>query len=201
VVEEGISMTMQQIIGKNSKTIGVSPSIILSNPKYAHNVGHIVRAASCFGIKQVWYTGERVRLDIEKEGRLPREERMKGYKSVDLVNFDYPFDQFNDVTPVAIELRPNAENLLEFEHPENAVYVFGPEDGSIRQIERKHCHRFVYIPTHFCVNLSAAVYMVLWDRKTKRYMRGEEQSLHISEVLKEERSWAKMGLQSQGESV
>jgi tRNA(Leu) C34 or U34 (ribose-2'-O)-methylase TrmL len=192
---------MGPIIGKKSKTVGVAPAIILSNPKYAHNVGHIVRAASCFGITQVWYTGDRVRLDIEEKGRLPREERMKGYKEVNLINFDYPFDQFPDATPVAIELRPNAENLFEFEHPDNAVYVFGPEDGSIGQVDRKHCHRFVYIPTHFCVNLSAAVYMVLWDRKLKGYLNGTEQPLHISEVLKEERAWNSMGLHGAGGSV
>lgn len=152
-------------------------------------------------ITQVWYTGDRVRLDIEEKGRLPREERMKGYKEVNLINFDYPFDQFPDATPVAVELRPNAENLFEFEHPENAVYVFGPEDGSINQVDRKHCHRFVYIPTHFCVNLSAAVYMVLWDRKLKGYLNGTEQPLHISEVLKEERVWNNMGLHGVGGSV
>ena len=72
-------------------------------------------------------------LDLEKRKRLPREERMKGYKDVDLIQFDYFFDQFpEDTVPVAIELRPNAEALPAFVHPEKALYIFGPEDGSIR---------------------------------------------------------------------
>jgi hypothetical protein len=33
--------------------------------------------------------------------------------------------------PVAVELRRNAEPFIEFEHPERALYVFGPEDGSL----------------------------------------------------------------------
>ena len=54
-------------------------------------------------MKQVWFTGNRIKL--EEGERLPREERMKGYKNVDLIQYDYPFDHFGKgVTPVAIEL-------------------------------------------------------------------------------------------------
>ncbi len=152
--------------GKNSKPIGVAPSVCLTNPKYAHNVGAAVRAASCFDIQQVWYTGNRFSLEDGK--RLPREERMKGYKDVDLIQFDYPFDAFdNSVIPVAIELRNGSEYLPYFEHPHNALYVFGPEDGSIGKSMLRHCHRFVVIPTKHCVNLAAAVYLVLYDRMVK----------------------------------
>jgi tRNA(Leu) C34 or U34 (ribose-2'-O)-methylase TrmL len=159
-------------VGKKAKPIGAPPAIAMVNPKYPHNVGAAVRAASCFGVHQVWYTGNRVSMDPEKGQRLPREERMKGYKDVDLVQFDYFFDQFpKDVVPVAIEVRPNSEVLPEFVHPEKALYVFGPEDGSIGQMWLRHCHRFVIIPTNHCVNLAAAVYLVLYDRMTKERAR------------------------------
>ena len=156
------------IYGKNAKKLGRYPAIVLNNPKYAANVGAAVRAASCFGAKQVWRTGNSVRL--EDGERLPREERMKGYKDVDLRQFDYPFEHFDrGVTPVAIELLDNTECLFDFVHPENAVYVFGPEDGSIDQVTRRFCHRFVTIPTKHCTNLAAAVYLVLYDRMLKHY--------------------------------
>ena len=58
---------------------GRSPAVVLIDPKYAHNVGMVVRLASCYGFRQVWFTGERVSLDISFRKRLPREERMKGY--------------------------------------------------------------------------------------------------------------------------
>lgn len=155
------------IIGKNSPPVGETPSIILCNPKYVTNVGAAVRAASCFGAKQVWWTGNRVR--VEEGERLPREERMKGYKDVQQIQFDYPFEHFPGATPVAIELLNNSECLTDFVHPENAVYVFGPEDGSIPSVLRRHCHRFVSIPTKHCTNLAAAVYLVLYDRMLKHY--------------------------------
>lgn len=159
--------------GKGKTPQGESPAVALINPRYAHNIGGAVRAASCFGAKQVWWTGSRVTLDASKGERLPREERMKGYRDVTLVQFDHVFDQFGaDVTPVAIELRHNAESLPDFEHPEKALYVFGPEDGSLGKVELMHCHRFVVIPTEYCVNLAAAVYLVLYDRMVKRRGNG-----------------------------
>ncbi len=54
-------------------------------------------------------------------------------------------------------------------------YVFGPEDGSIPPVLRRHCHRFVSIPTKHCTNLAAAVYTVLYDRILKHYqLTGEK---------------------------
>lgn len=174
--------------GKDKKKSGISPAVALVNPKTAVNVGMVVRAASCFGMKQVWYTGNRFKL--EEGERLPREERMRGYAEVELRQFDYFFDEFEkDVVPVAIELQPNAELLPQFDHPEKALYVFGPEDGGLTQIVRKHCHRFVVIPTAHCTNLAAAVYIVLYDRMVKRQQTGRDPILPIKDILKEERSW------------
>ena len=48
-----------------------------SDPKFPHNVGAAVRAASCYGVRQVWFSGDRERLDGAKRQRLPREERMR----------------------------------------------------------------------------------------------------------------------------
>ena len=156
------------IYGKNAKKLGILPAVAMVNPKNPYNVGAALRAASCFGIPQVWFTGDRVSIGLKGQKRLPREERMKGYRDVELRHYDHFFDQFNDdVVPVAIELRHNAEALPKFEHPKNALYIFGPEDGSIPQSIFKECHRFVVIPTRHCVNLAAAVYLVLYDRQVK----------------------------------
>jgi tRNA(Leu) C34 or U34 (ribose-2'-O)-methylase TrmL len=117
-------------MGEVERGDGHAPAVVLVNPKFPHNVGAAVRAASCYGVGQVWFTGDRVQLIGERRYRLPREERMRGYQDVQLCHSDVPFDAFDrGVVPVAIELRRNAESLITFEHPDNAVYVFGPEDG------------------------------------------------------------------------
>lgn len=187
------------ICGKSKKQDGIAPALALVNPKYAHNVGAAVRAASCFGIKQVWFSGNRVSLTPHKGYRLPREERMRGYKDVELRNFDYFFDEFpRNVTPVAIELKPSAEMLTQFEHPENALYVFGPEDGSIGRVHLQHCHRIVAIPLAHCANLSAAVYMVLYDRMLKRQQLGLDPLFSMANALKEDRGWIEPQLYDSG---
>ena len=109
---------------------------------------------------------------------------MKGYKDVELLQFDHTFEQFEGVTPVAVELRPNAESLPQFTHPQNAVYIFGPEDGSIPQTVLAKCHRFVVIPTKHCVNLSSAGYIVLYDRLLKM-----DPQVTIQDMLNERRCW------------
>lgn len=161
---------------------GQAPSIILINPKYAQNVGMVVRLASCYDMKQVWWTGNRVHHDLSGKKRLPREERLRGYQEVQMIHYDRPFDQFSpEAVPVAIEVRENSEMLTDFEHPEHAVYVFGPEDGSINSTLLRHCHRFVVIPTRHCLNLATAVSTVLWDRKQKRHALGLDTLEHPGE--------------------
>lgn len=147
----------------------ITPSIVLYNVKYTHNLGSAVRACSCFGGKAVIFTGNRITLETDNgKYRLPREERMKDYKDIEIYNDEYPFNRFSkNIIPVAVEIRPNSENLVDFIHPENAVYVFGPEDGGVPQTFLRHCHRFVKIPSKHCTNLAAAVYIVLYDRITK----------------------------------
>lgn len=180
-------MTNRIIYGKKARPVGLTPSIVMVNPKYSHNVGAAARAASCFGVEQVWYTGDRVSIDSENGERLPREERMKGYDDVTVIQYDYPMDAFDtgSYVPVAVELRPGTENLYNFVHPENPVYVFGPEDGSLGKAYTKLCHRFVVIPTFHCVNLAAAVYIVLYDRIIKRAAEG----LEALPSLREERGF------------
>lgn len=116
---------------------------------------------------------------------------MKGYKDVELNNYDRFFDQYAgvDVTPVAIELCHDAEILTDFVHPENALYVFGPEDGSIGSVWLRHCHRFLAIPANHCLNLAAAVNVVLYDRRMKRQVAGKEPRLPVKEMLSEHRGF------------
>lgn len=167
---------------------GADLAVALWDPKYAFNVAQAVRIASCYGVPQVWFNGSRVPLEGSKGNRLPREERMKGYRDVDICHQEYFFDAFpDDVVPVAVELTPSSENLVYFEHPEKAVYVFGPEDGSLPKVARMHSHRVIQIPTRHCLNLSMAVGTVLYDRHYKRVLAGLETSHDVADA--ESRGW------------
>jgi tRNA(Leu) C34 or U34 (ribose-2'-O)-methylase TrmL len=162
-----------------------APGVVLINPKFPHNVGATIRACSCFGVESLVWTGSRI--ELSRYERLPREERMKGYKSVRFMNHERPIEWFGECTPVCVEVFENSEPLTLFEHPDDAVYVFGPEDGGVPQVIRRLCHRFVHIPAHFCLNLSAAVNVVLAHRLMSRQLAGRESLLPLHEMLHEVR--------------
>ena len=68
---------------------------------------------------------------------------------------------------VCVELIEGATALPSFEHPQNALYIFGPEDSSLSQSLVDRAHHVVYVPTVGCMNLAASVNVVLYDRQSK----------------------------------
>jgi len=165
------------------------PAIMLENPKFPRNVGMAIRLASCYDVKQIWFTGDRMKKELELVSRIPREERMRGYQEVELVNGSIDLRKLDSsIIPIAIEVRKTSESLVYFEHPENALYIFGPEDGGISKGILHQCHRFIVIPTRHCLNLATAVSTVLYDRHMKKVLNGQA-SADIASTLHEDRVW------------
>lgn len=166
-------------------------SIILNRVKYPHNLAGAIRAAACFGVDTVYWTGDR--FQFEAGERLPREERMRGYRSVKFEQTERPFDLLPAGTvPVCVELLPSAAPLTYYRHPKNAAYVFGPEDGNVSQSFRGLCHQFVYIPAYHCLNLVAAMNVVLAHRMIQVQLDGLESICEVGAMLKEQRGPALM---------
>lgn len=149
-------------------------NVCLTNPWVPRNVGEALRISKCFGADKVYMTGTRVALEGDgKKYRLPREERMRGvYDRV--WPTERPFDENRGLTPVAVELVDGFEDINFFDHPEDALYVFGPEDGSLGRAELGQCHRFVRIPTTQCLSLPMAITAVLFHRNNQRVLAGED---------------------------
>lgn len=152
------------------------PSLLLINPKFSANVAKVYRLAACFGITQVWHTGDRIGPDMGRgrRTRLPPEERMRGFGKVDLIRFDAALEGFAEAGAriVGVELTQATQSLLDLEHALPAeepgmVYVFGPEDDRLRPEQSDRCHTVVQIPAFHCLNLATAVSAVLWDRTYK----------------------------------
>jgi tRNA(Leu) C34 or U34 (ribose-2'-O)-methylase TrmL len=151
----------------------MSAAVALVNPKFPGNVGNVLRACSNYRAEGLCWSRERIAHpdDWPKGTRLPREERMKLYSDVQITTHERSklFDLYTHkgFTPVAVEVRENAMPLPLFIHPQKAVYVFGPEDGGLDRGILTACHQFVVIPTTSCLNLAAAVNVVLYDRMAK----------------------------------
>ena len=142
-------------------------SIVLLRPKFEMNVADVVRAAACFGVTSVEvYRPRYIPATGCKGDRKPRPLRLKDYRSVQMTTTNAV--QFPaGYAPVAVEFMDNTESLWNFDHPDRAVYVFGPEDGSIEHSVLAQCRSVVCIPSRFCLNLAAAVNIVLYDRMCK----------------------------------
>jgi len=65
---------------------------------------------------------------------------------------------------VGVELDEEAVDLPSFRHPLNAAYFLGPEKGDLSAQARAMCTHIVKIPTRFCVNLSVAAAIIMYDR-------------------------------------
>lgn len=146
----------------------------LVNPKSPDNVGAVLRAAANYDVTKVFYTGDRYPRAIERQGRTV-DMRRKVSKDVQLSQQISLTDAIADnMKIVCVEFALNAMPLPDYQHPDNALYIFGPEDGSIDQTIIDQADDVVYVPTIGCMNLSASVNVLLYDRllKTGNYNSG-----------------------------
>lgn len=135
----------------------------LVNPKSPENVGMVMRAAGCYEANKVFYTGKR--FDRARQfftDTKNMHEKIPLQSTEDLLT-TVP----EDMKIVAVELVEGATPLIHFQHPKQAYYIFGPEDGSLTQTVLDACDHVVYIPTIGCMNLAATVNVVLYDRLAK----------------------------------
>lgn len=135
----------------------------LVDPKTPANVGAVMRAAGCYRADGVCYTGER----FERAARFQTDTKnVKNSMPLDYV--ESFFDNLPDnLEIVCVEFAEGAIPLPAFKHPAQALYIFGPEDGSVPQDIVSKADHVVYVPTIGCMNLAASVNVLLYDRLAK----------------------------------
>lgn len=141
----------------------------LMNPKSPDNVGAVLRSSANYRVDSVYYTGKRYENAVKHAGRQVDMSRKRGKK--------IPLSAVAQITApatagmkiICVEFAENAIALPVFEHPDKALYIFGPEDGSIDQATIDLADAVVYMPTVGSMNLSASVNVLLYDRLAKSY--------------------------------
>lgn len=139
-------------------------AIALHQPKTPENIGSVIRAAGCYGASLVCISGKRFQrsnTDTQKQHRHMPVLLCSNLQDV------IP----HGAIPIAVDLIDDATPLPEYSHPEQAFYVFGPEDGTLGPAITGWCRDVVYVPTRYCMNLAATVNVVLYDRMLKRAER------------------------------
>ena len=138
-------------------------SIGLINPKSPTNVGAVMRAAGCFRVGSVFYTGER----YVRAARFSTDTKNASRK-IPLTGVTSLLDCLPaNAQMVCVEFVEGAISLPGYRHPDNAFYIFGPEDSTIDQAIIDRADAVVYVPTIGCMNLAASVNVVLYDRMAK----------------------------------
>ena len=140
-------------------------------PKNDLNVGGAMRAAQCYEAGLVVIQGRRY---------WPMStDTMKAYRSIPVIHGCV--DLFENIPygsrPVGVELVADAECLTTFKHPDNAFYIFGPEDGSLGDATLSRCTNIIKVPTAFCMNLASTVNVVMYDRLAKQLAKARMKEL------------------------
>lgn len=135
----------------------------LTNPKSPSNVGAVMRAAGCYGVNEVIYTGKR----YQQAAKFSTDTKNISQRIPLTPVESLILTKDESIEIVCVELAEGATPLPLFKHPQNALYILGPEDGSISQEVVDRADHVVYIPTIGCMNLAATVNVVLYDRLAK----------------------------------
>ena len=127
----------------------------------AYNLGAVLRTAHAFGASFA-YT-------VDAFHKATEIKRTDTSRSADHLPF-YEWDNIGDfVLPkgcvlVGVELTEDSIELPSFRHPQNCAYILGPEEGSLSEEVQSRCEHIVKIPTKFCINVSLAAALTLYDR-------------------------------------
>jgi len=155
----------------------------LTNPKSPTNVGSVMRAAGNYGVEQVFFTGTRYAKAAKYAGKINNTDTQNVSKKIPLTQLE----SFNDLTNnleelpsstkvICVDLIEGAIPLPHFQHPEHAIYVFGPEDNTVSQDVIDNADAVVYVPTVGCMNLAATVNVLLYDRLAKALLLKQQLS-------------------------
>ncbi|GLX77176.1 23S rRNA methyltransferase [Thalassotalea insulae] len=122
-----------------------------------------MRAAGCYQANKVLYTGQR----YANAAKFATDTKNISAKIPLVATDDFLASVPENMSIVCVELVEGATPLPQFTHPDNACYIFGPEDGTLSQELIDDAHHVVYVPTIGCMNLAASVNVLLYDRLAK----------------------------------
>ena len=140
-------------------------SIGVENISKPMNLGNLIRSAHAFGANSVFTVNPHPRV-TENQNRIKKSDTSKS--DIHLPYFEWQkIDKINipkGCKLVGIEITDDADNLPNFVHPIQAMYILGPEKGSLSDETLKKSDYIIKIPTKFSLNVAIAGAIVMYDR-------------------------------------
>jgi len=127
----------------------------------SYNLGAVLRTANAFGASFAFTIGATNKaLEIRRTDTSRSDIHMPFYDWESAEDLILP----KNCQLVGIELTEDAIDLPSFRHPTTCAYILGPEKGSLSETIQARCDHIVKIPTKFCINVSLAAALALYDR-------------------------------------
>ncbi len=124
------------------------------------NFGNLARSAHGFGASFIFTVAPAKAIGRPESDTTKSQDHLPWYSYADVADMQLP----DDCRLVGVELTADAIELPSFRHPARAVYVLGPEGGSLSQEMIEKCEFTVKIPMDFCINVAMAGAIVMYDR-------------------------------------
>lgn len=125
------------------------------------NLGAVMRTAHAFGASFIFTVGSHLKArEAALADTSKSDEHVPLYEWASVGEMILP----KRCVLIGVELDERAVDLPTFPHPLNAAYILGPEKGDLSEAAKARCSHLVKIPAKFCVNLSVAAAIVMYDR-------------------------------------
>jgi tRNA G18 (ribose-2'-O)-methylase SpoU len=135
----------------------------IERSKTEANVGTLWRSAYNLGASFIFTIGK----------RYPKQssDTTQAWRNIPLLEF-IDVEDFRNHVPydcqiIGVEITDNARSLQTFVHPKRAIYILGPEDGSLSNEAQSICQHIVKFDSRYCLNVAVAGSIVMYDRQTK----------------------------------
>lgn len=126
-----------------------------------YNLGAVLRTANAFGASFAFTVDAHHRqIDVNRTDTSRSDTHLPFYE------WDHVGDMIlpKNCALIGVELTDESLDLPSFRHPMNCAYILGPEMGSLSDDVLERCDYVVKIPTKFCINVSLAAALTLYDR-------------------------------------
>ena len=127
----------------------------------SYNLGAVLRTANAFGASFAFTIGA-----THKALEVRRTDTSRSDVHMPFYEWETPDDLIlpRGCQLVGVELTEESIELPSFRHPTNCAYILGPEKGNLSDYMQERCDFMVQIPTKFCVNVSLAAALTIYDR-------------------------------------
>lgn len=135
----------------------------IENYKKDTNIGTLWRSAYSLGASFIFTIGRKYQKQCS--------DTSNTWKHMPLFSYT-DFDDFYKNLPdacllVGIENWGISKEIKDYNHPERCIYLLGAEDCGLSYVAIKACHDIIILPGKYCLNVSVAGSIVMYDRINK----------------------------------